>query len=88
MGMSDGWEDFPTEKQAIEQIGSFTVKCTDANVSIQDLRGEENRQGTYKVIDTKSFYNEFEIVSKIEALVKQYGNDQELGAAVRKLLGK
>lgn len=64
---------------------SFTVKCTNANVSIQDLRGED-KVGIYKVINTKPPINEQELLEQIKKLVRENENDQELGAACRKLL--
>lgn len=76
MGESDGWTS-----------DSISVKATEANICINDLR-EEEKMGTYKVINTKKFYNEFELLEKIKELVKKEGNDQELGSVVRKLITK
>lgn len=76
MGQSDGWME--------------TVQATEANICINDLRGED-KEGTYKVINTKEaplekpFYNEFELIKKIKALVKKEGNDFELGGEIRKM---
>lgn len=36
--------------------------------------------------EEKPFYNEFELIEKVKALVKEIGNDQELGQQVRKLI--
>ena len=38
------------------------------------------------MIEEKPFYNEFELIEKIKALIKTIGNDQELGEQVRKLI--
>lgn len=76
MGQSDGWME--------------TVQATEANICINDLRGEDG-EGTYRVINTKEephkkpFFNEFELIEKIKALVKKEGNDFELGGEIRKM---
>lgn len=70
MAESDGWVD-----------GTLNVKTTDANICINDQRGE-NGQGTYKVINTK----EPNLLEQIKKLVRENGNDDTLGGLVRKLL--
>lgn len=77
MGQSDGWME--------------TIQMTEANICINDLRGED-KEGTYKVINTKEepsykrpFFNEFELIEKIKALVKKEGNDFILGEEIRKM---
>lgn len=66
-------------------------------IVIQDLRTNKEDRTEYKVINVevpamafiggekKRFYNEYELVERIKALVKKEGNDATLGEEVRKL---
>jgi len=103
-------DEFPEYLSGIDSYkhteDSFTVKTTEANISIQDLRTDKEDHTEHKVVvvernkegeplmsmtlmpmdmSERPFYNEFEKMEKIEKWTKEIGNDQELGALVRKL---
>lgn len=76
MGASDGYME--------------TIQVTEANTCINDkeivakwvaLPRETPELDQYK----KPFYNEFELIEQIKALVKKEGNDFELGGEIRKM---
>lgn len=60
---------------------------------IQDLRTDKKDLSEYKEIVVKEehgasgrvFYNEFELIEKIKALVKAEGNDATLGEKIREM---
>ena len=88
--------------------GSITIKTTDANICINDLRTDKEDHTEHKVIKVekdmeiiaqwakmpqetprldellkKPFYNEFELIEQVKRLVREIGNDQELGGKIR-----
>ena len=85
MGASDGYME--------------TIQVTEANTCIntkQEFFSKKDIGGLDEMVlkrelekanenIKKPFYNEFELIEKIKALVKKEGNDFELGGEIRKM---
>lgn len=79
-------EDFLEALQEANKNMTKNVPATDANICINDLRTNKEDKSEYKVVkvEKEPFYNEFEKMERLKKMVKEIGNDQELGEMVRR----